>query len=60
MTTQEKRFIRREVINYCLQKYSQSKTTPILDPIKDFVRWYEVKNYGCTLPVYSQYVIYSK
>lgn len=49
----EERFYRREIINYCIQKCLFSRCPIILSSVKNFVRWYEKKNYGKELKAYK-------
>lgn len=57
MSTQEKRFFRRELINYYLQQ--NALTSPIFRyNVKRMVRDMEVHHYGLTLAIYSQFVTY--
>jgi hypothetical protein len=65
MTTQEKRFFRREIINFTLQEiaswqsvYLRSFPDKRLTFVKQFTREHEVEVYGLTLAIYSQYVTY--
>lgn len=64
MDTEEKRFLRRELINYYLQRIALKDSNNfhnadfILRDLKFLVRNGEVYRYGLTLAVYSQYVTY--
>lgn len=61
MTIQEKRFLRRELINWHLQNndYANRPDNAFrLHDLKFLVRNGEVYRYGVTLAIYSQYVTY--
>ena len=55
MTTQEKRFLRRELINYWLKI---GKGIMPINQIISLIRLDEIKSYGLMLNIYSQYVKY--
>jgi hypothetical protein len=55
MSTQEKRFFRRELINYWIKT---CKGIMPINHIISLIRLDEIEKYGLTLNIYSQYVTY--